>query len=113
MLRSAKRYADSNALIASRLDDYQTEITFFERNMDRMFYSEMIDQGLPIGSGPVESACKMLVKQRLCQSGMRWSLQGGQNVLNLRVVQKSNQWDDTWKAFKEAGGYHGHYDKAA
>lgn len=113
MLRSAKRYVQSNLLTANQLDDYQTEITFFERNKGRMFYSEMVEQGLPIGSGPVESACKMIVKQRFCQSGMRWNLQGGQNVMNLRVVQKSNQWEDTWKAFQDAGGYHTYYANAA
>lgn len=113
MLRSAKRYADKVNLNSSRFDDYQTELTFFRGNKDKMCYSEMIERGLPIGSGPVESACKMIVKQRLCQSGMRWSLQGGQNVMNLRVVQKSDQWEETWQAFKDSGGYKSHYTNAA
>ena len=113
MLRSAKRYANINGLTPSCLEAYQTETTFFRRNKERMHYSEMIECGLPIGSGPVEAACKMIVKERLCQSGMRWSLQGGQNVMNLRVIQKSDQWEDTWQAFKDAGGYHSHIEDAA
>lgn len=113
MLRSAKRYFSKNKLSPSRIKDYHTECTFFQRNKERMSYNKMKEQGLPIGSGPVESACKMIVKQRLCQSGMRWSSEGGQNVMNLRVVQKSDQWDDTWRAFKNAGGYHSHFKEAA
>lgn len=113
MLRSAKRYQQCRKLSESRLGDLATEVTFFSRNKSRMNYSELVDQGLPIGSGPVEAACKMIVKARFCQSGMRWSLQGGQNVMNLRVIQKSNQWDDTWTRFQQAGGYQKFYENAA
>ena len=55
--------------------------------------------GLPIGSGPVESACKNIVNARLTRSGMRWSMEGGQNVLNLRVHLKSDRWDPAWSAY--------------
>jgi hypothetical protein len=77
-----------------------------------MGYSELVERGLPIGSGPVEAACKMIVKSRFCQSGMRWSIQGGQNVMNLRVIQKSSQWDKTWNTFQETGGYQTHHQAA-
>lgn len=113
LLRSAQRYRKDRKLSPSRIEDFETEITFFRRNKERMQYSTMVEQGLPIGSGPVEAACKMIVKARFCQSGMRWSLQGGQNVMNLRVIQKSDQWDETWRSFQNAGGYHYHIGKAA
>jgi len=113
MIRSANRYRRENYLKGDRLKVMEKELTFFIRNQDRMGYSELVDQGLPIGSGPVEAACKTIVKARFCQSGMRWSIQGGQNVMNLRVIQKSNQWDETWEAYKEAGGYQAHCQNAA
>jgi len=112
MLRSVSRYQKENKLPKSRQKDLATEITFFQNNKDRMGYSELVAQGLPIGSGPVEAACKMIVKSRFCQSGMRWSKQGGQNVMNLRVIQKSNQWDHTWNSFQESGGYQRHHKAA-
>lgn len=37
-----------------------------------MHYARYRAQGLPIGSGVTEAACKTLVKQRLCGSGMKW-----------------------------------------
>jgi len=113
MLRSAGRYQLENQLKGARLTDTNTQITFFNRNQHRMGYSDLVARALPIGSGPVEAACKTIVKSRFCQSGMRWSIQGGQNVMNLRVVQKSEQWDQVWGAYTDAGGYQANYKNAA
>jgi hypothetical protein len=74
-------------------------IRFFTRNLTRMKYVEFLSQGLPIGSGPVEAACKTLVGARLVRSGMRWSRRGGQLVLNLRAHYLSNRWDVFWKTY--------------
>ncbi len=45
-----------------------------------------------IGSGAIESAHRTVVQKRMKQSGQRWSVQGAQNMLNLRVVRKNLQW---------------------
>ena len=53
-------------------------------------------QGLPIGSGMVESACKAVVKQRESGSGMRWleqPPQGAQAIATLRAGHGSGKWD--------------------
>ena len=113
MIRSAIRYRRVNRLKGARLEAMEKELTFFDRNQDRMGYSDLVDRALPIGSGPVEAACKTIVKSRFCQSGMRWSIQGGQNVMNLRVLQKSEQWEDAWEAYSEAGGYQAYCQHAA
>ena len=39
----------------------------------------------PIGSGVTEAACKVIVKQRLCGSGMKWTEPGAAVVLSLRA----------------------------
>ena len=59
-------------------------IGYFKRNRSRMRYDEYRAQGLHIGSGIAESACKSLVQARLKQSGMRWSLAGAAAMLQLR-----------------------------
>jgi hypothetical protein len=74
---------------------------FFLNNEDRMKYATFRARGLPIGSGPVEAAGKTLVKSRLCRSGMRWTRTGGQHILNLRTLIKSNRWNDTWARYLE------------
>ena len=55
----------------------------------------------PIGSGPVEAACKNIVKTRLCRSGMRWSRQGGQRILNFRCYVKSGLWKEFWEPIND------------
>lgn len=87
----------SSPSLAARLD---TEQTFFARNAHRMAYADFRQNGWPIGSGPVEAACKSVVKTRLCRSGMRWSRDGGQHILSLRTYVKSNRWNAMWKQYK-------------
>lgn len=81
----------------TRKAEAQKQLTFFRRNKKRMNYVDFINKGLPIGSGPVEAACKTIVKQRMCKSGMRWSREGGQPILSIRAIVKSQRWDQFWK----------------
>ncbi len=69
---------------------------YLRNNRHRMRYAEWRAEGLPIGSGVVESACKMLVTQRLKNSGMRWSEEGGQAVLTTRSWCLSDRFDRAW-----------------
>lgn len=64
---------------------------YFCHNRWRMFYQEFRQAGCPIGSGTVESACKLVVQQRMKQSGMRWSRPGAQAMLALRSVLLSQR----------------------
>ena len=73
-----------------------TELGYFRKRRNRMRYAELKNQGLPIGTGVMEAACKTLVTQRLKQSGMRWSQQGGQAILNLRGWAQSERFDHAW-----------------
>ena len=62
-----------------------------------MRYRQLKDQSLPIGSGVVEAANKVLVTQRLKRSGMRWKIDGGQAVLTFRALIKSDRFDTAWE----------------
>lgn len=61
-------------------------------NEYRMQYQDYIENGLFIGSGAIEAAHRTVVQCRLKRSGQRWSENGAQNMLNLRVAYMSNQW---------------------
>ena len=73
-----------------------TELAYFRKRRPHMRYAEMKAQGLPIGTGVIEAACKTLVTQRLKQSGMRWGHEGGQAILNLRGWAQSERFDQAW-----------------
>jgi hypothetical protein len=95
LLRSMEYY--QTQIRGDRRNALEHEITFFRRNADRMDYKGFLDKGFPIGSGPVEAACKTIVKDRLCKSGQRWSLNGAQHILHLRAIVKSGRWESYWK----------------
>jgi hypothetical protein len=77
-------------------DMIQTAITYFENQMERMDYESYCKDNMPIGSGVIEAACKVIIKQRLCQSGMKWTDTGAKTVLALRCLNES---DSMWKQF--------------
>lgn len=72
------------------------ELAFFRKHRARMNYAELVAEGLAIGSGVVEAACKSLVTQRLKLSGMRWSAKGAQSILTIRGWDQSDRFDEAW-----------------
>jgi len=67
-------------------------------NLERMHYPAYRAEGLDIGSGPVESACKRLVGGRLKGPGMRWTPAGAEAILALRVCWFNGQWQELWES---------------
>ena len=49
---------------------------YYENNRRHMHYDEYLAAGFPIGSGVAEGACRHVVKDRLEQTGMRWTVNG-------------------------------------
>jgi hypothetical protein len=69
-----------------------------------MDYASFHANNLPIGSGVTEAACKVLVKQRLCGSGMRWKEKGAKVVLSLRaLIQSAGRWVQFWDKINQFG----------
>jgi hypothetical protein len=62
-------------------------ITYFTNHQHKMDYKTFIEKGYPVSSALVEAACGHLVKERMEQSGMRWSSIGAQNIMDLRAVK--------------------------
>lgn len=99
ILRSMVGFEQRVKLSQKRSEELSKEITFFKNNRHLMNYADYIQRGLPIGSGPIEAAAKTIVKQRMCRSGMHWSVQKGQHVLTVRAYVKSGLWDKVWNHY--------------
>lgn len=56
-------------------------------------YRQFKKQGLPIGSGIVESACKWLIEQRFKGTGVRWGESGFNHLLHLRLACVNGRFD--------------------
>jgi hypothetical protein len=59
-----------------------------------MKYDEYLAKGYPVGSGVVEGACRHVVKDRMEQSGMRWSVEGAGAMLHTRAIYLNGDWDN-------------------
>jgi hypothetical protein len=57
-----------------------------ERHRDHIDEAKYKELGLPLGSGMVESACQWLIQQRFKGVGMRWSEDGFNHLLHLRLA---------------------------
>jgi len=65
---------------------------YLTRNRTRMRYKEYLKAGYPIASGVIEGACRHVVKDRMERSGMRWTIDGAQAMLDLRSTAVNDQW---------------------
>lgn len=100
-LRSLRYYRRPLRSGSERRKVVDRVLRYFGRNRDRMAYAEFRARGLPVGSGVVEAACKTIVGARLKRSGMRWTDEGGQHVLNLRTRARSGEWSSFWGAYTQ------------
>jgi hypothetical protein len=66
-------------------------VEYFRRNRARMRYATRKRNGLPIGSGATEGACKSLVAMRCKRSGQRWFESGLGPCLSLRALHLSDR----------------------
>jgi hypothetical protein len=69
-----------------------------------MNYADSVALNHVIGSGVTEAACKTIVKQRLCKSGMRWKEKGAAIILSLRtLIHSTERWEQFWKKVNQYG----------
>jgi hypothetical protein len=93
--KAADIIKQANREFASGLDTEkaQKEIGYLKNNLERMTYGTFRKAGYFIGSGVVEAGCKTVIGKRMKCSGMFWSEEGGQGMLDLRCAFLSNRLD--------------------
>lgn len=102
-------YKWKNLLWEGKIDDLETEIkqqcvgkrqvaalkkwkTYFKNNENRMQYQSFEQQGLPCGSGCVESAIRRVINLRLKAPGTFWTIEMAETFLFLRSQLISGRW---------------------
>lgn len=88
-----REWADEFPTVAKEL---HSEANYFENNKRRMQYLELREDGFPIGSGMVESACKQF-RARFNGPGMRWSRAGAERMIPVRAAIMSERFDEVWQ----------------
>jgi hypothetical protein len=72
----------------------RSALEYLGNNKAHMRYDEYLAAGYPIGSGVAEGACRHLVKDRMEQTGMRWTVEGAQAMLHVRALYLNDQWEE-------------------
>lgn len=81
-------------LTDAKKNEVQKAITYFSNHQHKMDYKTYLQKGYPVSSALVESNCKHLVKDRMELSGMRWSSDGAQNMMDMRAVNLNGDLKD-------------------
>jgi hypothetical protein len=105
ILKEVKKLATANRR-ANGHEDVEKAISYFgnQNQKGRMDYATWEGENLPIGSGVTEAACKVLVKQRLCGSGMKWKEPGAAAVLSVRCLTYTKErWSQFWSKIDRYG----------
>jgi hypothetical protein len=103
VLHSATAHRWRLGLRGKKKTDFEKAYNYLSKRMKYLRYAVYKSQGMPVGSGVTEAACKTVYTQRLKLSGMRWGPApsrkdgaGAQTVLDLRVLLLSEVWDDVF-----------------
>jgi len=104
LLKEMKQQRQQTNLSKTAKEGLDKAITYFKNHLHQMQYREYQDKEYPIGSGVTEAACKVIVKQRTNQSGMRWLIPKAQKVLNIRALHRtSGRWNQFWGKIDKCG----------
>ena len=104
MLLKAMKVLLQRKISQEKKEEIETCITYFTNHLSQMNYSTYLSEKKPIGSGVIEAACKVIIKQRMCNSGMRWTDDGAKNVLVLRCFNETDgKWEQFWNKITKTG----------
>jgi hypothetical protein len=95
VLRSASQHQGQCRLSKAREETFADAYRFLRKNSRWMQYASYRRQGLPIGSGVTEAACKTVFTQRFKRSGMSWAKASAQVIVDLRLLHLSGIWRET------------------
>ena len=98
VLKSASALRRSRGL-CGQATLYDTAYRSIKKRTQWMRYHLYKRQHLPLGSGITEAACKIVFTQRLKRSGMSWTIEGGQVILDLRVIKLSRVWQEVHQRY--------------
>lgn len=99
VLHSAAKFHSEKKLTKKEEEQYRKAYGYLRNHKQSMDYVEYQRYGLPIGSGVTEAACKTVFTQRFKESGMSWETEGGQIILDLRVIRLSGLWTEVHRAY--------------
>jgi hypothetical protein len=94
VIAGLRRRLNGGKLSGPKRTVVKSAVEYLANNREHMRYDEYLAAGYPIGSGVAEGACRHLVKDRMEQTGMRWTVEGAQAMLHVRALYLNGQWEE-------------------
>jgi len=92
----------SRRVVRGQSKTYRDAYGYLRNHIKHLDYVRYRRNHLPIGSGVTEAACKTVFSQRLKRSGMAWSVEGGQWIVDLRVTALSGVWSEVHHSYLQS-----------
>jgi hypothetical protein len=102
VLHSAAAIRRRRIVVGAKRKQYRDAYHYLRKRIDMLDYRRYRRDHLPIGSGVTEAACKTVFTQRMKQSGMTWNRDGGQRVVELRVIHLSGVWAEVYQSYLQS-----------
>jgi len=97
LIKEMARFENSRRMSEANKQIIETSAEYFRKHKHQMPYARHTRAEMPIGSGDTEGACKVIIKERLCCSGMRWTPDGAAIVISLRCLTHTpGNWSQFW-----------------
>lgn len=88
-----------DAVSAEVKEEIRKLIGYLQNNTNRFGYQQCRDEGIPIGSGGIESANKYISHVRLKLSGAWWLEENGNAMLRIRCAIYNGTFDKIFKLY--------------
>lgn len=69
---------------------------YMTNRLDQLDYLGAIENGLPIGSGEIESAHRHVVQKRMKRAGAWWRIENAELILQLLCLRSNMKWEAYW-----------------
>jgi uncharacterized protein UPF0236 len=77
-------------------------VRYLRNHIEHLDYKTAIAEGLPIGSGEIESGHRTVIQARLKVSGAWWRVENAEKMLALRVARANGEWETYWAQQRQA-----------
>ena len=84
----SREYPDKQAV--------ETCLRYLDNRKRYLDYATALQQGLPIGSGEVESGHRSVLQKRLKKLGAWWLRENAETIAQLKTLQANGHWEQLW-----------------
>ena len=102
VLHSAAAIRRRRIVVGAKRKQYRAAYAYLRKRIRFLDYGRYRRDHLPIGSGVTEAACKTVFTQRMKRSGMTWNVEGGQWIVDLRVIHLSGAWTEVYRSYLQS-----------